>query len=127
MSYPTEFSDLPPGLEKEVLRILQERVGRDQALPRSALLALVRSMPGCKTASDRQLRACINQLRKDGALICSAGGEDGGYWTPANWGELVDYLNREVHSRAMDLLEQEQALKREGEKRWGPQQFSLFG
>lgn len=129
MKTQTDFdpADPPPGLDREILRILQARVGRDQALPRARLLVLVHNMPNCRTVSDRQLRAAINQLRKDGNLICSAGGEEGGYYSPASWDELDDYLQRELHSRAMDMLEQEKALKRAAERRWGPQQFSLFG
>ena len=127
MNRDSDFASLPPGLDRTVLDILSKRVGRDQALPRPRLLALVRSMPASKTVSDRQLRACINGLRKSGAPICSAGGEDGGYWQAADWDELTEYLEREVHPRAMDLLEQEQALKREAERRWGQysRQFRL--
>lgn len=125
--YLVEIAELPPGLVKEVLRILKERIGRDNALARGSLLALVCSMPGCSRTSDRQLRACINQLRKEGHPICSAGGSDGGYWLAKDWEELTEYIERELHPRAMDMLEQEQALKREAEKRWGQysKQFGL--
>lgn len=123
------IDELPPGLDRTVLRILQSRIGRDNAISRGELLALVRRMPGCGKVADRQLRACVNQMRKEGHLICSTGGESGGYWQPASWDELLEYIEREVHSRAMDLLEQEQALKKEGERRWGHfnKQFKLFG
>lgn len=116
---------LHPGLERTLLLILGERIGRENALPRASLLALVRSMPACKTVTDRQLRAAVNQLRKAEHTICSAGGEEGGYWMGASWEEVEEYTRRELHSRAMDLLEQEQAMKRGAEKRWGPQQFTL--
>ena len=65
------------------------------------------------------VRMTIQALRKDGHPICSTGGEDGGYWMAANWAELDEYLEREVRSRALDLLEQEKALKSAGEKLWG--------
>jgi len=68
---------------------------------------------------ERMIRACINQLRKEGNIICSTGGVDGGYYLADNWEELNEYLVREVHSRAMDLLEQEKALKASGERKWG--------
>lgn len=109
--------DYPPGLEKSVYQVLYERTGRDNAISRQALLSLVQSR--YPKTSDRQLRACINQMRKDGVMICSTGGEDGGYWMAASWDELSEYLNREVHSRLVDLAEQENAMKKAGAERWG--------
>lgn len=106
-----------PSIEKTVMQVLSDCQGRDNAISRHALLSLVQSVH--PKTSDRQLRACINQLRKDGVMICSTGGEDGGYWTPANWDELSEYIEREIHSRLVDLAEQESALKKAGEERWG--------
>lgn len=117
----------PSLLLRTVLSILQARVGRLMAISRDKLLESTRSMPGFGGASDRQLRQCINQLRKDGWPVCSAGGEDGGYWMAANWEELDEYIERELHSRAMDMLAQEKALRASAEKRWGQysRQFTL--
>lgn len=114
VTIPVEY---PPGLEKSVYQVLFERVGRDNAISRGALLSLVQAM--YPKTTDRQLRACINAMRKDGVMICSTGGEDGGYWTPASWDELSEYLDREVVSRLTDLAEQRSALVRAGEERWG--------
>lgn len=114
VNIPIEF---PPGLEKSVYQVLFERQGRDSAISRHALLSLVQSM--YPKTTDRQLRACINQLRKDGVMICSTGGEDGGYWLAASWDELSEYLDREVVSRLIDLAEQRSALVKAGEERWG--------
>lgn len=118
---------IPPSAERYLLRILQERVGRDKALSRSGLLALVQRMPGCSKLSDRQMRQVINGLRIAGQLICAAAGDEGGYYLAATWEELDEYLQREVHSRAMDLLEQEKALRQAGERQWGAysRQFKL--
>ncbi len=110
--------DYPTGLEREVLRVLSYRQGRDKALSRSMLLECVLRGAGCAHVTDRQLRAAINQLRKDGHLICSTGGEDGGYWTPAAYDELEEYLNREVYARISDLSEQAQAMRRAAKERW---------
>lgn len=109
--------EYPPGLEKSVYQVLFERTGRDNAISRRALLSLVQSCHPKTT--DRQLRACVNKLRKDGVMICSTGGEDGGYWMAANWDELSEYLDREVISRLTDLAEQKSALVKAGESRWG--------
>ena len=109
--------EYPPGLEKSVYQVLYERTGRDNAISRQALLSLIKSR--YPKTTDRQLRACINQMRKDGVMICSTGGEDGGYWFAASWDELSEYLDREVVSRLTDLAEQERALTKAGESRWG--------
>ena len=65
---------------------------------------------GFKT-HERQVRAAINQLRKEGQPICSTGGEGGGYYLAAGADELDTFIARELHARAMDLLEQEQAMR----------------
>lgn len=109
--------EYPPGLEKTIYQALFRCPGRDNAISRARLLMVVQSCHPKTT--DRQLRACINQMRKDGVMICSTGGEDGGYWLAANWDELNEYLDREVHSRLTDLAEQERALKEAGVSRWG--------
>ncbi len=111
------IDDLPAGLERTLLRVLSFHVGRENAISRGHLLRDV-STHGFKV-KDRQLRIQINLCRKDGHAICSSGGVDGGYYMAADWDELDEFLSREVHSRAMDLLEQEKALKRAAEKRWG--------
>lgn len=123
------IADLPPGLDRTVLQILAQCVGREQALNRAQLLTMVQAMPGCKTVSDRTLRLCINQLRKRGQPICSTGGSDGGYWIAHDWEELNEYMELELHSRAMDLLEQETAMRHGAEQRWGvfSKQYKLFG
>ena len=117
--YTIEIANMPPGLERYTMRVLEGHIGRKAAIARDELLKRVREMPGCSTASDRQIRAAINTLRKSGQAICSAGGEDGGYWLAEDWAELSEYMERELHSRAMDLLEQEKALKASAEQRWG--------
>lgn len=120
------IDEMPPGLDRAVLRVLSQRRGREMAISRDDLLAALRSL-GFKV-HERQARATINELRKSGQMICSTGGEGGGYWLASSWEELEEYLSREVHPRAMDLLEQEAALRRSGELAWGPagQQMSLF-
>lgn len=120
------IDSMPPGLDRAVLRVLSQRVGREAAISRPNLLASLKSL-GFEV-HERAARAMINQLRKDGHLICSTGGNDGGYWLASSWEDLSEYLEREVHPRAMDLLEQEQALKRAGERAWGPEsrQGKLF-
>lgn len=118
------LKELPPGLERAVLRVLQPRVGRANVISRAELVANVHYLGF--SASDRQVRAVINGLRKQGHLICSTGGVNGGYWLAANRKEVQEYLNNEVRPRAMDLLETESALKKGADDRWGPVQPSFL-
>jgi len=104
-----EYIDqLPAGLDRAVLRILNFHKGRSKAISRADLVTNLARM-GFKV-HERAARATINQLRKQGHTICSTGGEEGGYWLANNWDELMEYVDRELHGRAMDLLEQEKSL-----------------
>jgi predicted transcriptional regulator len=112
---------MEPSIERAVLRVLQPRVGRERAISRQSLLMSVHSY-GFEVG-DRSVRAVINRLRKDGFLICSTGGKNGGYWLASDWRELNEFLEKEVKPRALDLLETESALKSAARERWGPDAY----
>ncbi len=109
--------ELPAGLDRAVLRVLSYHVGREKAISRGDLVVAI-AQHGF-FMHERAVRAAINLLRKQGQPICITGGEDGGYWLAKDWEELNEFLEREFHSRAMDLLEQEGALKKRAEEVWG--------
>lgn len=108
---------LPVGLERSVLRVLMYHVGAGQAVSRKKLVADVQMYE--PEASDRGVRAMVNQLRKDGFPICSTGGVGGGYFLAACQEELDGYLEREVMARIADFQEQASALKRTRKLLWG--------
>lgn len=108
---------LPVGLERSVLRVLMYHVGDAQKVSRKKLLADVRLYE--PEASDRGVRAMVNQLRKDGFPICSTGGAGGGYFLATCAEELDGYLEREVLARIADFQEQASALKRTRKLLWG--------
>ncbi len=111
------LASLPSGFDRALLSILRFHRGRDNAIPRTALLDKLKMIGW--TAPDRSVRAQINLLRKDGHLICSCGGHGGGYYIARDWSELEDYIGQELRPRAMDLLEQEKALKVGAKREWG--------
>jgi hypothetical protein len=113
-----KLEELPAGLDRALLRVLSFHVGRTRAIGRQALVRELKISHGID-AHERVVRDCINQMRHQGVKICSTGGEGGGYWMAANPEELEEYLEREVHPRAMDLLEQEQALREAARMEWG--------
>lgn len=108
---------LEPGVERALLRILTFHVGSDQAIVKEKLIADLKKHGF--VVEERVIRALINDLRKRGHLICSKGGAGGGYWLAGSREEMEEFLEREVHSRAMDLLEQEKALRSAMVERWG--------
>jgi hypothetical protein len=111
------IADMPAGLDRAIMRVLSYHVGREKAIGRESLLVALLDV-GFRV-QDRVARAAINDLRKRGQVICSAGGEGGGYWLAKSWEELNEYHQRELHPRAMDLLEQERSQRQAAEVLWG--------
>ena len=126
------YQRLPPNLDLvgAIQFVLNNHQGRDNAITRQDLcktLALTPGLGGGKNF-DRVVRASINQMRKDGLPICSTGGKNGGYFMASSADELGEYLEAEVRSRAMDLLEQYRAMM-DGARRYFPNesgQLALF-
>jgi hypothetical protein len=116
--------DLIQILKDAVLQLLTPRVGRERAISRKDLLMFL-MQKGVRFGDEREVRMAIYALRREGNMILSTGGQGGGYFLAASWSELNEYLDREVHSRAMDLLEQERILRAEAERTWGVEQFPL--
>lgn len=107
-----------------LMSVLQQRhKGKDKAISRNDLLDRLKGL-GFDT-NERTMRNEINLLRKQGALICSCGGHGGGYYLARDWSELEDYIEQELRPRAMDLLEQEKALKTGARREWGPNSTQL--
>jgi hypothetical protein len=123
------IKNLPAGLDRSILRILSFHVGCSNTIGRTALVAALRDH-GYRV-SERQARAQISQLRKAGHLICSAPGEDGGYYLPANDQEFDDFVRTEYLAKITDMQETLSAMKKAAEKQWGKyspaRQPSLFG
>ena len=124
------IQEMPPGLDRAILRILSFHQGREHAISRKRLRAELGRMGFVVDEDEREARVCINQFRKEGMQICSTGGKGGGYWMAIDHKELEKFIQKEMDSRAMDLLEQARAMRAAAEKRWGryspEKQASLF-
>ncbi len=112
-------------LERAVLVILAYHVGRDAAISGQCMLFELQGQ-GFDLSETRYFREVINSLRKQGMPIGSTGGIKGGYWLCKDWSELGPMLQVQFHDFAMDLLEQEKAMKDGAARMWGPQ-MSLIG
>lgn len=102
-AYEAEIANMPPGLERAILRVLSYHIGKDRAIGRMEMVRQVGQL-GCST-TERQLHEQIKQLRRDGYLICSAAGEDGGYYLAANHQEYNEFRQIEFAGKIADMAE----------------------
>jgi DNA-binding transcriptional regulator PaaX len=117
-TYQSILKDAPRGLDGGILDVLKMAgCGRGNALGRNALLDLL-DAAGFR-ANERAVRQAIHDLRRAGWLICSAPGEDGGYYLAATREEFDEFCQRELHPKAMDMLETESAMKASARRMWG--------
>lgn len=125
-----EIANLPPGLERALLRILSERVGRENAIDRWELVNLLEDLgvlprEAGKNLNDRRMRACISQIDLEKkAIICNLGD---GYFMASGWKEFRQVTATEK-KRAVSVLEKLRAMEETAERLWGEaQQLELFG
>ena len=114
-----------PGLKRDLVQIFRRAVGRENAIPRGQLLHMLGQWQD-GAGFERTVRAAIVDLRNEGFLICSTGGREGGYWLAESWGELIEFVEREYHSRAMSMLATEKAMRAAARNQWGPEQHRMF-
>lgn len=108
---------VPPGLDQAVLRVLMRYRGRANAVHRTDILHAL-ELAGW-TINDRMLRHTINELRKQGHLICAAASRDGGYFIAADRQEVDDFIRAEIDSRLSDLSETRRRLTASARQRFG--------
>lgn len=108
---------IPRGLDKAILRIIQEHTGRDHALGRKALVTTLEKRTG-NVYHERLVRECIKQLRRAGNLICSTPGEDGGYYIAINKAEFDLFDQTEFGAKIADMNETRQAMLKAARERF---------
>ena len=114
MSY---VQSIPRGLDQVVLRIIREHTGRIHALGRKALVTQLEKRTG-NIYHERLVRECIKQLRRQGHLICSTPGEDGGYYIAANKAEFDLFDQTEFGAKIADMNETRQAMLKAARERF---------
>ena len=112
--------DIKQRLEKSVLLIISYHIGRKNVISGARLLFELQC-EGFDIKDTRYFREIINKLRKEGYAIGSTGGIRGGYWLCENMQELDAFLKVQFHDFAMDLLEQESAMRKGAARMWGIQ------
>lgn len=119
------ISAMPFGLDRALLRVLAFHNGRENAIGRGEMVDTLKRHGF--DVHERQARQVIHDLRRDGHLICSAPGEAGGYYMAQSNREVDDFIQRELHPKAMDLLETEKSIRESAKKKFGDgYQESLF-
>jgi hypothetical protein len=119
------ISSLPFGLDRALLRVLSFHNGRDNAIGRGEVVNALKSHGF--DVHERQARQAIHNLRREGHLICSAPGENGGYYMATSHREVNEFIQREIHPKAMDLLETEKKIREAAKRKFGEgYQESLF-
>ena len=108
---------IPRGLEQVVLRVLITHQGRSQAISRTALVRELTKRTG-NTYHERIVRECIKQLRRQGNLICSTPGEDGGYYMAASRSEFDLFDQAEFGAKIADMNETRQAMLKAARKQF---------
>lgn len=95
--------DLPAGIERTVLRIVSQYTA-ERSISRGQLVADCRRM-GFPKVSERVVREAIKQLRRQGHLICSAPGVDGGYYLARSKAEYHTFREAEYMAKIADMRE----------------------
>lgn len=118
---------VPPNLEAAIVAALEAHPHRrEYAMSRDNLVFMCEEIMG-DSIPERIVREAIHSLRNKGVLICSAPGRAGGYWLSANWDDVIEFCDRELHSRAVDLLETESRMKSAARRQFGDAvQITLF-
>lgn len=121
-AYEAQIKNMPVGLDRAILRVLSYHRGREQAIGRSELVHQVAQL-GC-AATERQVREEIKQLRRgkngqEPCLICSAAGEDGGYYMAETLAEFEEFAQVEFIGKIADMSETLSRMRESANKIFG--------
>lgn len=100
-----------------VLAALESARGRNHAISRRRLLFLVRNA-GVVTR-ERGVREAVRILRRNGHLICSAAGEDGGYYLAETREEFDEFIRAEYQAKIRDMAVTLAAMRKTARAQFG--------
>lgn len=116
--YDALISEIPVGLGRGIASVMKDHVGELRAIGRMDLVSAVNLLGF--SVDERQVRAAIRQLRRDGHLICSVSGENGGYYVAESSTEYANFRRKEFAAKIGDMTETMTAMDAAARKRFGP-------
>lgn len=108
---------VPPGVDKALVHIIADHVGRDNAISRRDLLHQLH-VRGFQI-NDRIMRDAISELRCEGHLIISTSANNGGYYMDSCPEDFLEFEKHEQTNRAMKILIQRRAMRRTFRQKYG--------
>ena len=96
-----------------VLNILRSRIGARRAIQAREIARRLNHK------SDRAVREAVRQLRRDGHLILSSISPPCGYFFAATETEWIEFRDRNLRPRAIDILQTARAMGEAAEHRYG--------
>lgn len=76
--------------------------------------------------SERQVRAFISDMRKEGVLILSVSKTGGGYWLAQSRDEYMQFRHIKFNAQILDMLETLRAMDSAADKQFNGLQMGLF-
>jgi predicted DNA-binding transcriptional regulator YafY len=117
INYKNQIEEMPVGLDRALLRILSFHPGREKSVGGRDLRSLA-AVSGFRVP-ERTLREAIKQLRRKGHLICSAPGEEGGYYLAANLAEFQEFARMEYEAKIADMSETLNVMRKAAVQQFG--------
>ena len=96
-----------------VLNILRSRIGARRAIQAREIARRLNHK------SDRAVREAVRQLRREGHLILSSISPPYGYFLAATATEWIEFRDRNLRPRALDILETARAMGEAAQRRYG--------
>lgn len=116
--YKMLLKTMPAGVDRAILRIVSQRVGRENAIIGHEMYAMIKDQYGLK--DQRQMREVVKKLRREGHTICSAPGKDGGYWMAKNRAEYEAFVEDEFRNKIIDMSTTLKAMNIGADEHLGP-------
>lgn len=113
---------------KDVVLNLITNEGRyERPIPRNGLAAHLRKLGFLVTRDDRPMRSAIEELRREGHLICHKKDKPDGYYLASSKAEYEDFRTREYRSRISKMADTMREMDKAAEARFGEAvQLELF-
>lgn len=101
--YEKIIRNIPVGIDGAIVRVLSDHNGRSKAIGRKGLVFEVGKL-GFRV-HERMVREVIKRMRRQGYLICSMPGEEGGYYLAVSKAEYQEFKQREFLAKVLDMQE----------------------